>query len=433
MVFNSIFFIFCFLPVFMLIYYLVPGKLRNLLLFLGSLIFYAWGEPVYVILMLFSSIFNYYMGTELERLYYDDREVINMRVDKTDVMQRSMAAAENGMSTAAQKSEADSAAKTDTGEVKSVSAAQMSFPGDDIKERQDAAKKKSWDIISKAYAAESKIDDAVQKIKDDTSQKKAENSDALDSINQNNDRIDGLQEQYGVDPDSKEQKDLELMEKASDAMVSPNKHLTKEEQDELSAAQADGLTEYQQRAMEIYGQNTYYQTQINDNMSAIRVNNASVTGIKLERLKTHTMEDAQDAAKQIMDTANQDIVGALTSKVVQKEDDRQQKEDDKTKEQQEGEQKQQDAQDAAKAKDAAQEEMIQKIREKNAESTPDAAANDADSTVSVETSEQQSTPEQTPITLQQTQQKVNREIDAVLAKMKMMTEDIKGEVVDSQI
>ena len=44
MVFNSIFFIFCFLPVFMLIYYLVPGKLRNLLLFLGSLIFYAWGE-----------------------------------------------------------------------------------------------------------------------------------------------------------------------------------------------------------------------------------------------------------------------------------------------------------------------------------------------------------------------------------------------------
>ena len=58
MVFNSIFFIFCFLPVFMLIYYLVPGKLRNLLLFLGSLIFYAWGEPVYVILMLFSSVFT---------------------------------------------------------------------------------------------------------------------------------------------------------------------------------------------------------------------------------------------------------------------------------------------------------------------------------------------------------------------------------------
>ena len=79
MVFNSIFFIFCFLPVFMLIYYLVPGKLRNLILFLGSLVFYAWGEPVYVILMLFSSIFNYYMGAELERLYYDEkRQMLNL-------------------------------------------------------------------------------------------------------------------------------------------------------------------------------------------------------------------------------------------------------------------------------------------------------------------------------------------------------------------
>lgn len=69
MVFNSIFFIFCFLPVFMLIYYLVPGKLRNLLLFLGSLIFYAWGEPVYVILMLFSSIFNYYIWVQNWNVY----------------------------------------------------------------------------------------------------------------------------------------------------------------------------------------------------------------------------------------------------------------------------------------------------------------------------------------------------------------------------
>lgn len=58
----------------MLVYYLVPGKLRNLILFLGSLIFYAWGEPVYVVLMLFSSVFNYYMGTELERLYDNDRK-----------------------------------------------------------------------------------------------------------------------------------------------------------------------------------------------------------------------------------------------------------------------------------------------------------------------------------------------------------------------
>ncbi|MCF0132596.1 MAG: MBOAT family protein [Blautia sp.] len=67
MTFSSIFFIFIFLPVFMLIYFLCPEKARNILLIIGSLLFYAWGEPVYVILMIFSALFNYYMGMELER------------------------------------------------------------------------------------------------------------------------------------------------------------------------------------------------------------------------------------------------------------------------------------------------------------------------------------------------------------------------------
>ena len=74
MVFSSIFFIFCFLPVFMLIYYLVPGKGKDIVLFAGSLVFYAWGEPVYVILMMFSALFNYYMGLELDRCPEESRK-----------------------------------------------------------------------------------------------------------------------------------------------------------------------------------------------------------------------------------------------------------------------------------------------------------------------------------------------------------------------
>ena len=68
MIFSSIFFLFVFLPVFLVLYYLVPQKLKNPVLLVGSLVFYAWGEPVYIVLMLFSVVFNYYMGLELERL-----------------------------------------------------------------------------------------------------------------------------------------------------------------------------------------------------------------------------------------------------------------------------------------------------------------------------------------------------------------------------
>lgn len=68
MVFSSVVFLFRFLPLFFILYYLVPGRGRNLVLFLGSLFFYAWGEPVYVLLMLFSTVSDYFHGRLLGRL-----------------------------------------------------------------------------------------------------------------------------------------------------------------------------------------------------------------------------------------------------------------------------------------------------------------------------------------------------------------------------
>ena len=62
MVFSSLLFLFRFLPVVLLIYYVVPAKLRNLVLLLVSLVFYAWGEPVYVFLMIVSILVSYTGG-----------------------------------------------------------------------------------------------------------------------------------------------------------------------------------------------------------------------------------------------------------------------------------------------------------------------------------------------------------------------------------
>ena len=60
MIFSSLIFLFFFLPVFLLIYYLVPSKYKNKVLLLFSLLFYGWGEPIYILLLLFSSVLNYY-------------------------------------------------------------------------------------------------------------------------------------------------------------------------------------------------------------------------------------------------------------------------------------------------------------------------------------------------------------------------------------
>ena len=63
MVFSSMVFLCVFLPVVFLLYYMIPSlQVRNMLLILFSLLFYAYGEPVYVILMIISTMLNYIFG-----------------------------------------------------------------------------------------------------------------------------------------------------------------------------------------------------------------------------------------------------------------------------------------------------------------------------------------------------------------------------------
>jgi alginate O-acetyltransferase complex protein AlgI len=73
MLFSSITFIICFLPIVLLIYYYCPTvKEKNNLLLLASLIFYAWGEPKYILVMLFSILVNYRTGILIGETKYSN-------------------------------------------------------------------------------------------------------------------------------------------------------------------------------------------------------------------------------------------------------------------------------------------------------------------------------------------------------------------------
>lgn len=71
MVFSSLLFLFRFLPIVLLGYFILPRKYRNLFLLLFSLFFYAWGEPTYIILMLFSIVVNFFGGRAVA--YFKER------------------------------------------------------------------------------------------------------------------------------------------------------------------------------------------------------------------------------------------------------------------------------------------------------------------------------------------------------------------------
>ena len=67
MVFSSLLFLFWFVPIFFAVYYLCPAKARNIVLFIGSIVFYAWGEPKFLILIFISIFVNYIAGLLMGR------------------------------------------------------------------------------------------------------------------------------------------------------------------------------------------------------------------------------------------------------------------------------------------------------------------------------------------------------------------------------
>lgn len=75
MVFSSLIFLWFFLPVMLIGVYLLPDKWKNMYILAGSLFFYAWGEPKYIFLMLFSIVANWLFGLLIER-FHDQRKML---------------------------------------------------------------------------------------------------------------------------------------------------------------------------------------------------------------------------------------------------------------------------------------------------------------------------------------------------------------------
>lgn len=74
MVFSSLVFMFAYLPITLLAYYLVPRQGRNIFLFIVNLIFYGWGEPKLVLLMVFNIFLNYTGGWLVDKYRADAKK-----------------------------------------------------------------------------------------------------------------------------------------------------------------------------------------------------------------------------------------------------------------------------------------------------------------------------------------------------------------------
>lgn len=175
--------------------------------------------------------------------------------------------------------------------------------------RQEA-QKKAMELIQNAWNVDCKTDQSMAEYKERAEQQRKELKLNQEKIAECDARKENLREGYGVDVDSQEQKDLELLEK----MYYPEssyEELTEEEQERAKELMKGPLTEYQQKCLEIDGEKRVFKNRAENAQTGIEVYNGALTDMKIERLKFHKMTDAQNNAKKVMEQASEEIQGIL--------------------------------------------------------------------------------------------------------------------------
>lgn len=267
---------------------------------------------------------------------------------------------------------------------------------DSIEEKRKEAQQKALKVIGDTFSREKKMDDDLQERRDKISELEASNLEAQKELQKIEESKNELRESYGVKEDSQEQKDLKLLEKSRDSeKLGSNITLTGEEEERLKKIHEAGLTEYQQRSLDMDKSGEIYRKTLDENNSKIIGENAVIRGTKLERLKSSPMMKATDMAEDIVDAASDEIIGMLIQEAKDHVDEVQEEAQEKAEEKAE--------------KEEEKEEKIQAAKEDRLEN------------------------EKILIEAQSDTKDVQKELEEIVKKMKLLEEDLKGTTVDENI
>lgn len=284
------------------------------------------------------------------------------------------------------------------------SALQTKF--DPVAAKREEAKKKALKIVGDAFANERKIDDDLNARRDRIKSLQKDKGDAKRSIREIEDNRAALREVYGIDEDSQEEADLKLLEKEIKAkMPGSDVRLSKNDMDAIKKIKENGLSEYQQRSLEMLEYEVPYAITAYEADEEIKMENRIISATELERLKKHAMLDAEKQADAIMDEASREIVSMITQQAKDHIDEESEEREEKAKAEKEKKEELEAQIDAAKEKKKENEELTEDILE----GTQELISNDADINAA------------------------QQEIKDMMNKMKLIEDDIKGAAVDKNV
>ena len=298
-----------------------------------------------------------------------------------------------------------------------------------IAQRQGLARKQALKVVSDAFGGEKKLDAQMQGIKDEIKRLQDVINEKRTDTRDNDAKLKELQEQYGIDSDSEENKNLE--------QLALKMNYSK---DGLSDEEKGKLSEYQQQALYYVAKNQQNALDIDQAKAQQAGNVQGYADMKRERAKSQDMLKAQDAAEEIMEASNDETVALLTQEMIEHVDEEQKEREEEAKEA--AEKKKEEKKEEAKKleKEAMQQEMIENIKEHAAEGQRTSA--DAKRAIArreraeaerMDAEGAQKTIISEGASMEDTQDAVNSEITNILNKLSLLSNDVKGSAIDNQI
>lgn len=299
-------------------------------------------------------------------------------------------------------------------------AGDMNLPWDRIEEKRKQARGQAMKVVTDAMEKDRKMEDGVNEQRDLINALKDEISQAHDEIDEITGRQNQLKEEYGIADDSREQKDLELLMKRRESMKpGSGVELTEGEKAELERIDAAGLTDYQSRMLDMESEKDVPQSTIDKNNGQIMGANAAIRGMKMARLKMkrQPMQVAKEEADKILEDAGREILGMMF------EDGRKHIDEEAEKAKEEAEK--------AKEEKEEEEERIEAVKEK-VEEMQEQVEENAQPSAEVQDNGTDALTDQI-LEIAQGDSDIQKELEDIINKMNLISEDLKGAAVDTGI
>ncbi len=347
---------------------------------------------------------------------------------------------ENGMFSTNERVASQNQADGENKGRKTLFAGDLAMKPDSIAMKREQARKRALKIVGDVFDRDKKFDDALNTMENRKQELQAEAGECKADLEAIQKEREAYADVCGGKHSEEEQQELELLRKERDdqkmqrTVPGYQSQLTEEELADLEKIHAKGLTDYQKGMMELDeldAREKANNQKIAANQNAVLSISQAMGDMVVESLKENPMLEASKEAEAIMEAANKDILGDLIAEGKEHIEEKIEEEKKKAEEKEEEKEEEEEKVEKREEREALQEEMIEKARadaegreaqvehqkKKHAQDGPEVSASDIEK-ITAYNAEKPTT---------------DRELEDLLSKLKLIEDDLKGALVDTDI